>query len=64
MRYTYRRYVYKLYKKHQAAKKWQVVGVYKFKSTAERHAREIEAENKYMRTMIRKVKNPLKSLVE
>jgi len=52
-------YAYRLYKKHQAAKKWQVVGLYKFKSSAERHAREIKAENKYMRTMIRKVKTVL-----
>jgi len=56
-------YAYRLYKKHQAAKKWEVVGLYKFKSSAERHAREIKAENKYMRTMIKKVKTSLKSLV-
>lgn len=50
-------WVYALYKKHRASKKWTRVGSYQFKHTAQSRAREIEEDNKYMRTRIAKVRS-------
>lgn len=52
-------YVYAIYKKHQASRKWTRVGSYKFKRSAEKKAEEIKKKNKYMQTIIRKVRSYL-----